>query len=109
MSKQPKDDGGNIIPVLGLRFQSGYIVPFTTSANTSPQFSGHTSVVTIYSTSACFIECGDANVIANTSNSHFIASSIPYDISTKSDSGEKLYLSVIGATAPGTLYISERD
>ena len=39
MSKQPRDDGNDPIPVLGLRPNRGLQVPFTSSSNTSPQIS----------------------------------------------------------------------
>lgn len=108
MSKQPKDDGGNVIPVLGLRKAGGMIVPFTTSANTSPALSGHTSVVSVHSTVACFIETGDANVVANVSNSHFVPANASMDLSVDTDSSVKTHFSVIGTEA-GILYLSERE
>ena len=81
MSKQPRDDGNDPIPVLGLRPNGGYQVPFTATSNTSPAIAGSIRVVTLYSTQDAFIETGDASVEANTSNSHFLPAQIPYDVS----------------------------
>ena len=39
MSKQPRDDGNDPIPVLALRPNRGLQVPFSASSNTSPQIS----------------------------------------------------------------------
>ena len=112
MSKQPRDDGNDPIPVLGLRPNGGYQVPYTASSNTSPAIAGSIRVVTLYSTSDCFIETGDVGVAANTSNSHFLPGSIPYDISLGAETDSTLndkYVAVVQATSAGTLYISERD
>ena len=112
MSKQPRDDGMEPIPVLGLRPNGGYQVPFTSNSNTSPAIAGSIRVVTLYSTQDCFIETGGASVVANTSNSHFLPASLPYDISlgaeTDATNNDK-YVAVIQAVSGGTLYISERD
>lgn len=112
MSKQPRDDGNDPIPVLGLRPNAGYQVPFTATSNTSPAISGSIRVVTLYSTQDCFIETGGAAVEANTSNSHFLPSGLPYDISlgaeTDATNNDK-YVAVVQSASAGTLYISERD
>ena len=112
MSKQPRDDGNDPIPVLGLRPNGGYQVPFTSESNTSPAISGSVRVVTLYSTADCFIETGNASVEANTANSHFLPSSLPYDISlgaeTDATQNDK-YVAVVQSAGGGTLYISERD
>lgn len=112
MSKQPRDDGNDPIPVLGLRPNRGLQVPYTASSNTSPQISNSVRVVTLFATQDCFVEIGDSGVEANTSNSHFLAGSIPYDISlgAETDPAENdKYVAVIQAQTAGTLYISERD
>jgi len=112
MSKQPRDDGNDPIPVLGLRPNGGYQVPFTASSNTSPAIAGSVRVVTLYSTQDCFIETGDASVVANISTSHFLPASIPYDISLGAEtvaSENDRYVAVIAASDSGTLYLSERE
>ena len=112
MSKQPRDDGNDPIPVLAFKQHRGYQVPFTTSANTSPQISDATRVVTLYSTVNAFFETGPATIVANTSNSHFIPAQIPYDISLGADNvpaQNDKYISIIATTGTGVLYISERD
>ena len=112
MSKQPRDDGNDPIPVLGLRPNGGYQVPFTASSNTSPAIAGSVRVVTLYSTQDCFIETGDASVVASISTSHFLPASIPYDISLGAEtvaSENDRYVAVIAASDSGTLYLSERE
>ena len=112
MSKQPRDDGNDPIPVLGLRPNGGHQVPFSATSNTSPAISNSIRVVTLYATEDCFIETGSASVEANTSNSHFLAKSIPFDISLGAEtvaSANDRYVAVIEATTAGILYISERD
>lgn len=112
MSKQPRDDGNDPIPVLGLRPNGGHQVPYTASSNVSPAISGSIRVVTLYATQDCFIETGASGVEANTSNSHFLPASLPYDVSlgaeTDASQNDK-YVAVIQASTAGTLYISERD
>ena len=57
-------------------------------------------VVTLFSTQDCFVEIGDSGVEANTSNSHFLSGSIPYDISlgAETDPAENdKYVAVIQA------------
>ena len=113
MSKQPRDDGNEPIPVLGIRPNGGHIVPYTAStSNVSQQISNSIRVVTLYSTEDVFVETGDSGVTANKVNSHFIPSTVPYDISLGAENEavqNDRYVSVIGATAIGTLYISERE
>ena len=85
MSKQPRDDGNDPIPVLGFRTHSGHQVPFTSStSNTSPSISNSVRVVTLYSTAECFVETHiSASIEANKVNSHFIPATVPYDISLR--------------------------
>lgn len=114
MSKQPRDDGNDPIPVLGFRFNAGHQVPFTTAtSNVSQAMSNSVRVVTIYSTQDCFIETHVSNtVVANTQNSHFIPKTVPYDISLGPEvvaSENDRFIAVIGDTSDGKLYISERQ
>ena len=113
MSKQPRDDGNDPIPVLGYKQNGGQIVPFTSAtSNTSAEISDSVRVVTLYSTVDAFIETGDAGDTANQTNSHFLPAQIPYDISlgpeTEARNNFKRVL-VIGATTNGVLYLSERN
>lgn len=114
MSKQPRDDGNDPIPVLGFRFNSGHQVPFTSaSSNASSAVSNSVRVVTLYSTADCFVETHvQSTVEANKVNSHFIPATVPYDVSLGHEvvaSENDRYIAVIGSTASGTLYISERQ
>jgi len=113
MSKQPRDDGNDAIPVLGLRPNGGHQVAFNTSTSTrSSAISPNIRVVTLYSTADFYVETGDVTVEANTSNSHFIPASVPYDISLGPETvaaENDRYVAVIGDTASATLHISERE
>lgn len=114
MSQQPKDNANEPIPVLGLRPNGGYQVPFTAAtANTSPRISNSVRVVTLYSTVDAFIETAETDsVSANSTNSHFLPATVPYDISlgpeVVSENNDR-FVAVIGSTSSGVLYISERD
>ena len=56
MSKQPRDDGNDPIPVLGFKQHGGKIVPFeSASANTSPAIANSIRVITLYSTKDAFL------------------------------------------------------
>ena len=113
MSKQPRDDANDPIPVLGLRPNGGHPVPFTTgSSNTSPQISASVRVVTLYADQDAFIETGSSSVSANQTTSHFLPSSVPYDISLGAETDpldNDRFVAIIGSTAAGKLYISERE
>jgi len=112
MSKQPRDDGNDPIPVLGLRPNGGYQVPFNAVSNTSPAIAGSIRVVSLYATQDCFIETGNSGVSANQINSHFLPSGFIYDISLGAETdpvNNDKYVAVIQSLASGTLYISERD
>ena len=112
MSKQPRDDGNVAIPVLSYRPQRGQAISVTAAAARSAEFSASVRVVSIYATDSCFIELGDSNVVANVSNSHFIAGGVYIDISLGSDNdarNSKKYISAISADTQGLLYISERE
>jgi hypothetical protein len=111
MTKQLKDDSGAVIPLLGFNAARGLQVPFTSAAsNTSASLLSATKVITITSTATCFIELGNNSISANKTNSHYIVSSMPYDIAVGGESpSEERYIAVIGSTASGTLYISERE
>lgn len=114
MSQQPKDNANEPIPVLGLRPSGGYQVPFTAAtSNTSPRIANSVRVVTLYSTQDAFIETGTTDSIAaDTTDSHFLPATIPYDISlgpeVVSENNDR-FVAVIGSTSSGVLYISERD
>ena len=112
MSKQPRDDGNDPIPVLGLRQGGGHQVPFTDTANTSPQISASVRVITLHSNVDCFIETGDSTVTANTTQGHFLPASIPFDISLGADNEatkNARFVSVVSTSAEGILHISERE
>ena len=105
---QPRDQGGQTIPVLGIRPHGSHRVDFaSTTSETSNVFDSRTQVVTIYSTQDCYIETGDVTV--NVENAAFIASSVPYDIAVKDRvDTSRTCLSVRGANSAGTMYINER-
>jgi hypothetical protein len=112
MSKQPRDDGNAAIPVLSYRPQRGQRVVFTTAPARSAEFSPSVRVVSIYATDSCFIELGNASVVANASSSHFIPGGFYMDISLGSDNDARAsakYISVVSENNEGTLYVSERE
>jgi hypothetical protein len=112
MSKQPRDDGNDPIPVLGLRPGRGQQIVFSGVSSRSTAISNSVRVVTLYATQDAFIETGDATVEANGSTSHFLPAGIPYDISlgaeTDATNNDK-YVAVVAAADSGTLYLSERE
>ena len=112
MSKQPRDDGNDPIPVLGLRPSGGQQIAFSGATARSTAISNSIRVVTLYATQDCFVETGDATVEANGSTSHFLPAGIPYDISlgaeTDATNNDK-YVAVVAVADSGTLYLSERE
>lgn len=113
MSKQPRDDANAPIPVLGLRPERGLQLAVSSTANRSVQISNSVRVVTLYSTIHAFIEIGDETVEANTSNSHLLPATLPYDVSLGAERNinSPKYISIISynSSETGTLYISERE
>ena len=113
MSKQPRDDANEPIPVLGLRPAGGSKINFnTSSASLSTRFANSIRVITLYATADCYVEIGDATTVANTSNSHFVPNGFLYDVALGSQliaSETSKYISVLGTTASGIIYISERN
>lgn len=105
MLKQIKDDSGEIVPLLSYKTRGASQLNYTTAAANSLVLTS--KIVSITSTSTCFIELSANNLAANTSISHYIVSNIPYDLSIGAEK-TNTYLSVIGSTNSGTLYISER-
>ena len=112
MTKFVKDDEGHPVPLLGYKSLGGQAISFNSSTATlSTQFHITTDIITITATSPVFIALGNSSVVANKANSHYILDSVPYDIVLGSNfvgPQDSLYLSVIGSTSSGTLYISER-
>ena len=113
MSKQPRDDANEPIPVLGLRPAGGSKITFNAStASLSNRFADSIRVITLYATADCYIEVGNDTVAANTTNSHFVPQGFIYDVALGSQlisSETSKFISAIGATTSGTLYISERN
>lgn len=112
MSKQPRDDGNAAIPVLSYKHQSGQILSFSGVSTRSTPFGGSTRVVSLYTNEGCFFEVGDADIVANISNSHILPAGIYIDVSLGSEivsTQNQKYIAAIGIDgADGTLYISER-
>ena len=113
MSKQPRDDANDPIPVLGLRPNGGHQVPFTTgSSNTSPQISETISVISVFSTKDCFIQTGSSDVTCTTSNGHFLPASTLIDLALGGGALVRdfdKFICVIGSEEAGTLFVSERS
>lgn len=113
MSKQPKDDDNDPIPLLSYRPAKGHQI--TTDIATSvrsQEFSASVRVISIFATENCFIELGDNAVTADKNTSHFIPASMYLDISLGSNiiaNQNYKYLSVISLSTAGLLFISERE
>ena len=81
MSKQPRDDGNDPIPVLGFRTHSDIKFRLLPQHLTPLLQFQSVRVVTLYSTAECFVETHISDSIeANKVNSHLFAT-VPYDIS----------------------------
>jgi len=110
MSKQPRDDSNDPIPVLGYRPSAAQQITTSGSSQRTTAFSSATSVVSIFCTADCHIEIGDDTVEASTS-SHFIPASNYIDLAVKTDLNDtsQKYLAVIQSTTSGTFHVSERS
>ena len=104
MSKQPRDDGNDPIPVLGFKNNGGQQVPFTSSSsNVSQQIGSSTRVVTLYSTKDAFIEThGLTTVAATTTSGHFLPATVPYDISMGFETAAVLESAPVSGTFTST-------
>lgn len=110
MSKQPRDDANAPIPVLAYRPNGGQQISLSNVSARSAAVADSVRVVTLYSTVDCFFEVGNADVIANSSTSHFLPAGLPYDISLGSETvtaQNPRYIAFI-ASESGVLYLSER-
>lgn len=110
MSKQPRDDANQPIPVLSFRPGGAQTLFIDVTATRSTAFASSVRVISLYADKDCRFELGNAAVQANT-NSHFLPAGVYIDVSLGSDnvsSANARYLSVIGSGG-GTLYISERE
>ncbi len=112
MSKQPRDDGNAAIPVLSYRPQGGQTIAFSAVSSRSTEFGTSTRVISVFSNEGCLFEVGNANVTANSSNSHILPAGVYMDISLGSEivsSQNAKYIAAVGIDGnEGTLYISER-
>jgi hypothetical protein len=109
MSKQPRDDGNAAIQVLSFKPNSAQHIEIQASSTLSSAFAPSVRVVSLYSTNDCYFEVGDASIVADSANSHFLPSGIYIDVSLGSsyvttDNAKRI--AVIGTA--GTLHISER-
>ena len=65
MSRQPKDENNNAIPILPLKPSGGQKV--TIAAGSARSTAVTTQAITVHATANCFIEIGDATNVINTS------------------------------------------
>jgi len=109
MSRQPKDENNNAIPILPLKPGGGQKV--TIAAASARSTAVATQAVTLHANCNCFVEIGDSTVIASTSTSHYLPELQTYDIGTGIAFGaaDTRHVAVIRDTADGVLYISERN
>ena len=110
MSRQPKDDNNNPIPILPLKASGGQSV--AVGAGSARSTGVTTQAVTLHATANCFVEIGDATVVASVTTSHYLPELQTYDVSTGILFGtaDTRHVAVIRADAQnGTLFISERN
>jgi hypothetical protein len=110
MSRQPKDDNNNPIPILPLKASGGQSVAI--GAGSARSTAVTTQAVTLHATANCFVEIGDSTVDASITTSHYLPELQTYDVSTGILFGtsDTRHIAVIRAdTQNGTLYISERN
>ena len=110
MSRQPKDDNNNPIPILPLKASGGQKVSIAAASARSTAVT--TQAVTLHANCNCYVEVGDSTVTASTSTSHYLPELQTYDIGTGILFGEAdtVYVAVRRAdTINGDLYISERN
>lgn len=111
MSKQPRDDANQPIPVLSFRPGGAQTMTLSDSStrSSSSAFAPSVRVISLFSDADCRFELGDDSVSAS-ATSHFLPAGLYIDVSLGSDnvpSANARYLAVIGTS--GTLYISERE
>ena len=110
MSRQPKDDNNNPIPILPYKPGGGQKVAVGAGSLRSTGIT--TQAMTLHATANCFVEVGDATVVASTTTSHYLPELQTYDIGTGILFGEvdTVFVAVRRADAiDGDLYISERN
>ena len=109
MSRQPKDDNNNPIPILPLKASGGQKVSIAAASARSTAIT--TQAVTLHANCNCYVEVGDSTVTASTSTSHYLPELQTYDVSTGIQFGSPgtKYVAVIRDTADGVLFISERN
>ncbi len=110
MSRQPKDDNNNPIPILPLKAGGGQSVSIGAGSLRSTGIT--TQAITLHATANCFVEVGNSTVAASLTTSHYLPELQTYDIGTGILFGEAdtVYVAVRRAdTINGDLYISERN
>ena len=110
MSRQPIDDNNYAIPILPLKAGGGQSVAIGAGSLRSTAVT--TQAVTLHATANCFVEIGDATVVASVTTSHYLPELQTYDVSTGILFGtsDTRHIAVIRAdTQNGTLFISERN
>jgi hypothetical protein len=110
MSRQPKDENNNPIPILPLKASGGQSVAIGAGSLRSTAVT--TQAVTLHATANCFVEIGESTVDASVTTSHYLPELQTYDVGTGIAFGaaDTRHVAVIRADAQdGTLYISERN
>ena len=109
MSRQPKDENNNAIPILPLKASGGQKV--TIAAASARSTAVTTQAITLHANCNCYVEIGDSTVIASTSTSHYLPELQTYDIATGIAFGaaDTRHVAVVRDTADGILFISERN
>jgi len=110
MTTLPKDSDNNPIPALALNPNGAHLITVTsaTSVKNTNGFDNGTRIISLYATSPMFIQFGDINIDATTSD-HFLPAGLYYDFAI--GGGKTIhtpYLSAIAVGDSGIIYISEK-
>lgn len=107
----PRDNNNQAIPLLRYKTNGCHNVVINTSTANSTSVAS-SRIVSIVSTVDCLFETGDVSVVA-TANSHYLPAGVYLDLALGADFGGRngfhANISVLAASASGSIYISERD
>ena len=100
----PKDIRGGFAQALKPIPGEGQTLSVTSTSVQSADFELDTKVISVYSTTDCFIEVGDTNVVATNADQFLPANTFMFiSVADLSD----VAIAAIRSTADGTLYVGE--
>ena len=106
----PQDSNDNPIPALRLKSSGAHSIASSgSSARNSTAFSDDTRVISVYATTAVYINFGGASVTAANTD-HYFPAGVYYDIALGGDgSGHYTHMAVLAVGSNGTVYVSEKE